>query len=347
MTADSESSSRRAVEGVLGSGSLRAELEAGRLMEVGTYDLQRLRPAGYDLVIARDGGLQVPSGTDPESPRKYKKGTPYPEPALILRPGDFAFVATKEKLSLPWDLAANVAVKNGFARRGLLLLTGLLIDPGYGYGESEPKPLHFGIANVSRKQLVIAFDTEPIASIQFLPVAGKVDVRPAGLPIEPEGPGGFVFFTRLEREVDKLDSKIAATEASVSTTLVLGAFVILATLIGSIVAILLGAISDADTSQATSSVIQLVKDNFAASVVLAVVAAGLGIALISLLLYPLARLVTARKKIGRFEREQRKRQRLEDRRLRNEYRAERKRINREQKLANEVAKSSPSSSPPP
>jgi deoxycytidine triphosphate deaminase len=280
--------------GVFGTQVLRRELAAGRLMEEGTYETGRLRPAGYDLVIARDGGLQVPSPADPDEPLEYAPGAEYPQPGLALQPGEFAFVATKEKLCLPWDVAANVAVKNGFARRGLLLLTGLLVDRGYG--ESKAEPLHFGIANVSRERLVIAFDSEPIASIQFFQVLGDVERRTTGRKEDPQGPKGFVLFTRLERQFDRLESKIDSTAASFNATVVLGAFVILATLVGSIAAILLGAISNDGTSHAISSAIDVVKNNLLPSTIVAVIAAAISIFLVAALLLPIGRLITARPK---------------------------------------------------
>ena len=65
------------------------------------------------------------------SGRRYKRGSKRDQP-VILRPGEVAFFSTAERLCIPWDVCANIGIKFGYARRGVLILTGLLVDPGFG-----------------------------------------------------------------------------------------------------------------------------------------------------------------------------------------------------------------------
>ena len=163
---------------VLAHDEILQRLNEGQLFRNDSWDRQNIRAAAYDLRIANDFMI-VP---EPEYPsgRRYRRGEKRDRP-VILRPGEVAFFSTAERICIPWNVSANIGIKFGYARRGILILTGLLVDPGFGLrrdGDSwVAKPderLHFLVANVGPNSIVMSPGKDKIASIQFLHVSGKV-----------------------------------------------------------------------------------------------------------------------------------------------------------------------------
>jgi len=162
---------------VLASDEIERRLNHGELFRQGTWDPCNIRAAAYDLRIAED--LMVIPDPDYPSGRRYKRGQKRQRP-VILQPGGVAFFSTAERLCMPWDVSANIGIKFGHARRGILTLTGLLVDPGFGlrYADAfwtakDDERLHFVLANVGPDTIVLKPGTEKIASIQFLHVSGN------------------------------------------------------------------------------------------------------------------------------------------------------------------------------
>jgi deoxycytidine triphosphate deaminase len=110
-------------------------LRAEKIFKDKTWDEKNVRGAAYDLRVA-DDFLVVPSKDGPNGKgyRKYKKGEKR-DTFIVLEPGDVAFISSYEKIHMPWTLAGNIGIKFGLARNGVLILTGLIVDPGYGMEE--------------------------------------------------------------------------------------------------------------------------------------------------------------------------------------------------------------------
>jgi deoxycytidine triphosphate deaminase len=163
--------------GVLAHDEILDHLHRGELFQNSSWDAKNLRAAAYDLRIA-DDLMIVPDRGHP-SGRRYKRGDKRKQP-VILRPGEVAFFSTAERICMPWNVSANIGIKFGYARRGILILTGLLVDPGFGMrrdGDSwvakQDERLHFLVANVGPNEIVLTPGKEKIASIQFLYVLGN------------------------------------------------------------------------------------------------------------------------------------------------------------------------------
>jgi deoxycytidine triphosphate deaminase len=129
-----------------------------------------LRAAGYDLRIARDD-VQL-NGEDWVGDPEHN--------VITLKPGDVASVSTYERFCMPWDVAANIGVRFHLAQRGLLVFTGLLVDPGFGleidhHGDWRPKAderLRFLIANIGADPISLELGpggSRPL-SLQFFAV---------------------------------------------------------------------------------------------------------------------------------------------------------------------------------
>lgn len=285
---------------LLGSERILDLLNDGWIFEPDTWLSDGVRPAGYDLVIAGDD-LQVPDPSDPDKLRTYPEGMPFPDSAFHLRPGDFAFVTTKERLCLPWTVAGNVGVRNRFARKGLLVLTGLIVDPGYGLEEEDgtwvkrPKRLHFGIANVGQQAANIALEHDAIASIQFFVVGGKVSLKAIGAPPPDEGKRGFVLFADFEKKLNNLEQDLVSTKASTESTVTFGLYLLLATFVGAVTAIIIGAVSNNDISQRLSTALGVIARHPLAAGLLALTLVAFAVILAALVMLPLARLLTGRR----------------------------------------------------
>lgn len=111
---------------LLGRQAIAARIAKGDIF-TGEWREANLRGAAYDLRLARDY-LITPNGQAFGPGAKREK---YEEKALILKPGDVAHVATREKLKLGWDIAANIGTKYDVTVEGLFVFHGALVDPGY------------------------------------------------------------------------------------------------------------------------------------------------------------------------------------------------------------------------
>jgi deoxycytidine triphosphate deaminase len=235
------------IGGVLGSDEISRRLEAGELFRPDSWTPDNIRAAAYDLRIANDL-LIVP---DPEQPRgrRYDRGEYRTRPA-VLKPGDVAFVSTRERLSMPWDVAANVGIKFGFARSGVLVLTGLLIDPGFGLkrtrdGNWVPKAderLHFVLINLGEVDFVINPGVDRVASLQFIRVLGDVTQTyvPSGSDIdreffseEPSPITHFALFNQLRqlqakttRDLEDYRLKLTTIDSATSQVVVFGVYLL-------------------------------------------------------------------------------------------------------------------------
>jgi hypothetical protein len=104
--------------------------------------------------------------------RRYGRGSLRKEP-VVLKPGDVAFVSTRERLCLPWDLAGFVGAKFTYARKGVLIMTGVSVDPGFGlelingqWTAKNDERLHFVLANVGSNDVTLKPGDQPIATLR-------------------------------------------------------------------------------------------------------------------------------------------------------------------------------------
>lgn len=223
----------------------------------GTWKKRCLRAAAYDLRIAKTF-LITPEGT-----RYWPKGGPGHRRMTApfeLKPGQVAFVSTVEKLVLPPDLVGNIAPRFRRALEGILVMGGMLVDPGY------TGRLHFQLANVGDKPFKVVPGETSVAAIQFLPVLKATsDLKrvPNSTPlleelfreeVKDEPLRQLAYFTSvgdLQEEVKKLDERLEDQKIALASILrstdqlvVFGVFLVVATLFGVAVAALVNAFAD-------------------------------------------------------------------------------------------------------
>lgn len=107
------------------------------------FDERFLQPASYDMRL----GEQAMTSSYREIINPAEKGL------LTIPPGDFALVTTHEKVSLTPKVAGHIGLRSYYAKKGLVLLSGPQIDPGF------KGTLVVGLSNLSPRDMVIPYKT--------------------------------------------------------------------------------------------------------------------------------------------------------------------------------------------
>jgi deoxycytidine triphosphate deaminase len=122
------------------------------------YSEDQVQPSSYDMRI---GDRAILSGNEKEIDIKKEKG-------IIIRPGCFAIITTYENIRMPNDITGHIGVKSYYTRKGLILLAGLQIDPGFS------GVLVLGMYNASPRKLTLDYLT-PFCTIEFHKLSGPVE----------------------------------------------------------------------------------------------------------------------------------------------------------------------------
>ena len=222
---------------ILGRDELLEMLKNGKIFKPGTWTKDNLGAATYDLRVSEDF-LVVPDENDPHWYRRHPKGDKR-KAFIVLNPGDVAFISSQEKISMPWNLAAHIGIKFALARKGVLLLTGVFVAPGYGMekwnGSLVPKEderIHFLVANLGSETVKLNPGHDKIGSLQFFRVAEPPDELKPKLYIEGEKEmeqefflddtrqQGLVFVNQIKQAMDKITSlevKLRTTNTKLDT----------------------------------------------------------------------------------------------------------------------------------
>lgn len=146
-------------------GQVREALNKGEFLLEG-FEEGYLQPSSYDM---RVGSIGLVSGRDEEV--SIGKGRAY-----VLRPNEFGILTTFEKIKLPNNMAGHIGLRGGWARKGLVLLAGLQIDPGF---EGH---LILGLYNASPRRLVLDHK-DAVCTVEFHKLEENV-AQPYMTPIE-------------------------------------------------------------------------------------------------------------------------------------------------------------------
>jgi deoxycytidine triphosphate deaminase len=233
----------RDVGGLLSDGEIRRLCNEADLME--DWDERKLRPAGYDVRIAKDG-LITPDG-DRYKPRSLG-GKKTLDKVLWLASGDVAELSSRERFNLPTHIGGNVTIRTELSARGLLLLSGLLIDPGYGPVRDDDDELisdgrlHFFVANFGTDAIALMPGQDSIAAVQFFRVVGDEDSErstkeaPTIALWDDDRPThrlGFITnLKELQEHHNRLVDSVRRTEETTRNVLLLGYFLLAATILG-------------------------------------------------------------------------------------------------------------------
>lgn len=134
---------------LLGDDEIRSAIEEGEI-RIEEFSEQSLQPASYDL---RVGEKLLASHSDREI-NLAEQGS------ARIRAGEFALLNTFERLTLSPTMAASIGIRSYYTRKGLILLAGSQVDPGYeGY-------LTLGVYNASPRDFTLEY-REPFSTIEF------------------------------------------------------------------------------------------------------------------------------------------------------------------------------------
>lgn len=144
------------------------------LLDIHPWDDDRLQPASYDVTlgpyVTRE--LRFNAGdhlSDREEIQyqveKFEEGI---DGGLVyvLEPGEFALFSTVEIVTLSNSLAAQVAGKSSWARRGLIVESAGWVDPGFS-GQ-----LTLELKNLTRYPIMLTAG-DPIAQVVFMELRTK------------------------------------------------------------------------------------------------------------------------------------------------------------------------------
>lgn len=240
-----------------------------------------LKGAAYDLRMA-DTGMVLPNG------RVVKPGGPPSRSSVLLEPGQTIFASTQERINMPHTLTGNMSIKGALASVGVLSLTGLIVDPGYNRGGSGDGRLHFRLANLGSRPVLLEPGVTKIASIQFLCLDGVTE-RDPGKSFDniweradelQEGLGFIEDLRLLRKRTDELEAEAARQGRAVNLVVFGALFVVVTTLLGVIVA---GLLSLGNDSHVVSAARAIVPDHRGEQIFLAVALFGVGAIIYALL----------------------------------------------------------------
>ncbi len=141
---------------------IRSAIQGGTL-RVDNFSNSNLQPASYD---ARLGEESITS-SQREKINPAKKGL------LTIPAGDFALVTTHERFEMPTDIAGHIGLRSHYSKKGLALLSGPQIDPGFR------GVLVIGLSNLSPRDITIPYK-EKFCTIEFYKLAEKATVPYGG-----------------------------------------------------------------------------------------------------------------------------------------------------------------------
>ena len=123
---------------------------ASKELVIRNFSRRCLQPASYDM---RVGGEAFSSHGKESIPVKVKG-------FLEIKPGDFILIRTYESVKLPPNIAGHLGLRSFHARKGLALLAGPQIDPGF------EGVLVVGLHNLDANELKLSYK-EPFCTVEF------------------------------------------------------------------------------------------------------------------------------------------------------------------------------------
>jgi deoxycytidine triphosphate deaminase len=138
-------------------GNIKAAMASGDLMIEG-FSNSCLEAASYDMRI----GNRLLISSDETEIDLAKRG------GVTLAPGVFALLTTHEKVKLSNMIAGHIGVKSYYTRKGIMMLTGLQIDPGF------EGVLVIGLYNASPRSFTLDY-LAPFCTVEFHQLSQPVD----------------------------------------------------------------------------------------------------------------------------------------------------------------------------
>lgn len=124
-------------------------------LEIEPFDEESLKSASYDVrlgtraIITRTVSLDELKGKIQKE--EIKEVNVEKEESITIPGGAFALAATLERIKLPNNYAGHIGMRTYYTRKGLEILSGLQIDPGWD------GVLVLGLANLSPRSITLDY----------------------------------------------------------------------------------------------------------------------------------------------------------------------------------------------
>ncbi len=172
---------------------IRAAVGSGEIV-LDPFDASKVEPASYDARVGR----WAFSSSSRERADLAARGV------LIVEPGEFAVLECRERVELDNRTVAQLGLRSEYARRGLLMLSGPQIDPGF------VGVLVVRLINLAPKPIALPFEA-PFLTLQFFRLSSPV-AKPYSGP--QQGQGGI-----STRDIQELIETEALTLGGMTKTL--------------------------------------------------------------------------------------------------------------------------------
>ncbi|MFY7567200.1 dCTP deaminase domain-containing protein [Streptomyces sp. WI04-05B] len=217
---------------LLSQQELLSELQSSeRIFRSTSWKPEQLLGAGYSVRLG-DDLLVIPDNPGDAKYTAIKGANVMPE--FTLAPGDTALISTIEKFSFDFDITATIGDRFGLAAKGLLILHGSTVHPGYGrefdtengdWHIKADERLYFIVANVGPKNITMR-KGDAIAYLQFFEIERVPENPVANVGFEHLSTlfgagqhtedGGLSYFrnvkdlrTEVESERQRIDSALS------------------------------------------------------------------------------------------------------------------------------------------
>jgi len=127
---------------------IREAISSGELT-IADFSSESLQPASYDMRVGEEAFSSHEKRIDVKSTG-----------SLVIKPGDFILVRTYESVKLSPKIAGKIGLRSFHARKGLALLAGPQIDPGF------EGVLVVGLHNLDANEHKLSY-REPFCTIEF------------------------------------------------------------------------------------------------------------------------------------------------------------------------------------
>lgn len=131
---------------------------------IDNFNKANLQPASYDLRLGKYGiitkSISIEELKEKISKEEVKEKDIEKERSMTLPAGSFALVTTLEGLKFSTSYAGHLGAKSYYTRKGLALLSGLQVDPGF------EGIIVLGFANLSPRTITIEY-ADPICTLEI------------------------------------------------------------------------------------------------------------------------------------------------------------------------------------
>lgn len=188
---------------------IRSAIQEGTL-RIDNFSDSYLQPASYDARL----------GEDAITSSSREKINPAHKGLLTISAGDFALVTTHERFEMPTDIAGHIGLRSHYSKKGLALLSGPQIDPGFR------GVLVVGLSNLSPRDITIPYK-QKFCTIEFyklaeaatMPYSGEYQnqtgISPQDLENLVEAPG--MTFGQVIKLLGELSLNVKSLSESIST----------------------------------------------------------------------------------------------------------------------------------